>query len=205
MTTENRTIRPEEIEWVGIYNINWFPLNDTQVKGWEDQIRYGVPGIKKGEITAALLHFASIPCEDKRDRLAPRPRQVVEWILSKRKSVQQDTGIGRTEEEQHRQEVYALANEGKWQELSDYLFALNAEEGTRLNIEVERLYPQYQVVWSDEMCEDYERLYGKICPYWRKDRAPQKPLAMEPGLLSIAPVNREPQEAVSDLVYGAEF
>jgi len=184
MTTESEqtaTVNPEEMAWDGVFETNWHPLSNEQVTSWQNQVKWAIPDIRKGELTEAMLRFAQAEQTLNRDgkRTAPRPKQIIDNILKHRRF--KGEGVNQPDYRDIRAGVMAACEEQDWQKVSDLIRDIrNIEARVGVEREVFRLYPEYVPVWPDETCLAYERLHGRKCPYWRKDCVREAITAVEP-------------------------
>lgn len=167
----------ESVDWVSVYGTNWFPLSPDQVKAWDDQVQLAVSGLRRGEMAAAILYFAGLPAENKADKAGPKPRQIIDFILSRRRAEAQAAP---------RQEEYfgpeldnavAIARTGDWYKLDEYLWSLSEKHHfhrTLFNVLEPRLSRQFPAwnkqIWCDARADAYEVLLEKPCPYRQPGR-----------------------------------
>ena len=169
----------QDIRWEGVYQQTWGhvkPLYPQDIKSWEDQAKWCVPGIQPGELTAAMLHFVNLPLEGK-EPVPPRPKLVFDWILRQRTyKTESRAAANNVPFSQREKQAFDLAEKKDWVGLSNFVNALPLEISGSLIARVKDNFSDYRDEWPDETCRAYERIHGKRCLYWRSD-APAEPLA----------------------------
>ena len=181
-----------DLDWEGIYRSNWGSvkaLYPADVVSWEQQVKWAIPDISRetGEMAAAMLHFANLPIEGK-TAVAPRPKQVIDYILAVRRHKRQSRLMADSVPfKEQLAKVTALAEAEDWMAVSTYCAKLNDTIAGEILTQIKAKFPNYRIIWPDDACESYERMYDRPCPWWRLNReatplsAPETPKSANPN------------------------